>query len=79
MKTKQQRINTIIGQLEGIKEMITKEEPCINQLTQLKAAKSSISSLMDSIVEEQLHTCLSQLKTKDKKTLLNLKKYVTNN
>lgn len=79
VKTKTQRINTIIGQLNGVNDMLSTNSSCEEVLMQLKAIKSSVNSLMDNVIEEQFETCLSTLKNKDKKILKNLKKYVTNN
>ena len=42
MKTNEQRINIIIGQLEAIKKMLTKkDEDCTKLFIQLKATKSA--------------------------------------
>lgn len=77
MKSKQQRLNNIIGQLEGIKKMLDSQADCLQILTQLKAAKSALSNLTTTIVEEQFDSCFPKLKKSDKKLLINLKKYVT--
>lgn len=77
MKSKQQRLNNVIGQIEGIKKMLDTQADCTQILTQLKAAKSALSGVMNTIVEEQFDTCLPSLKKIDKKLLINLKKYVS--
>ena len=59
MKTDEQRANNIIGQLEGAKRMLLdKECDCFAVLTQLKAARSATSALMDKIVEKEFSRCL---------------------
>jgi DNA-binding FrmR family transcriptional regulator len=76
MKTKMQRLNNIIGQIEGIKKLLEKDSDCIAVLTQLKAIKSAVSGVMDVVIEEQLETCMKSLNAKDKKLLSKIKKYV---
>ena len=59
MKTASQRINNIIGQLEGAKKMLSdKERDCFALLIQLKAARSAMSSLMEKIIGEEFDRCL---------------------
>ena len=59
MKTAAQRLNNIIGQLEGAKKMLVdKERDCFALLIQLKAARSAMSSLMEKIVGEEFNRCL---------------------
>jgi len=59
MKTTEQRINNIIGQLEGAKKMLaTKERDCFALLIQMKAARCAISSLMEKVVGEEFDRCL---------------------
>jgi DNA-binding FrmR family transcriptional regulator len=79
MKTKTQRINNIIGQLEGIKKMFEVNSDCISTLTQLKAIRSAVSRVMDTVVEEQFETCMKSLDAKDKKLFMKLKTYVGTN
>ncbi|MFA5644109.1 MAG: metal-sensitive transcriptional regulator [Patescibacteria group bacterium] len=58
MRNTEQRINIIIGQLEGIKKMLKqKEKNCFDSVIQLKAVKSSVSSLMDKVLEEEFNSC----------------------
>lgn len=76
MKTTLQRLNNISGQIEGIKKMVDNESDCIQVLTQLKAVKSAIGSVMDTVVEEQFDTCMKSLKNEDKKLLIKIKSYV---
>ncbi|MFA6007524.1 MAG: metal-sensitive transcriptional regulator [Candidatus Shapirobacteria bacterium] len=79
MKTISQRLNNINGQISGVKKMIDDHKDCLQVLTQLKAVKSAISSVMDTIVEDQFDTCLKSVKKEDKKLLINIKKYVKSN
>ncbi|MFZ4648827.1 MAG: metal-sensitive transcriptional regulator [Patescibacteria group bacterium] len=67
MKTIEQRINNIIGQLEGIKRVISTDEKhdCLKLLIQLKAIKSATASLMSKVMEEELTSCLRRGKTTD--------------
>jgi DNA-binding FrmR family transcriptional regulator len=59
MKTTEQRLNNIIGQLTGAKNMLAdKRRDCFSLLIQLKAAKSAMSSLMEKVVSEELDHCL---------------------
>ena len=59
MKTIEQRINNIVGQLEGAKKMLmAKDRDCFALLIQLKAARSALSALMEKIVGEEFDRCL---------------------
>ena len=59
MKTRDQRINNIIGQLNGIKKMLAVQQPdCFSILIQLKAIKSALSSLMEKVISEEFDSCL---------------------
>lgn len=79
MKSFPQRLNNIIGQLEGVKKMIDSDKDCLQVLIQLKAAKSALSSLINTMVDEQFDTCLKSLKNEDKKLLIKIKHYVQPN
>ena len=58
MKTTEQRINNIIGQLEGVKKMLNnKDKDCLTVIMQFKAARSAISSLMNKLLEEEMDCC----------------------
>lgn len=75
MRNSEQRINIIIGQLEGIKKMLGQEDKtCFDSVVQLKAVKSSVSSLMDKILEEEFDFCFDK-QCPDSKD--NLKKIVS--
>lgn len=61
MKTTQQRINNIVGQLEGAKKMIDcSNKDCLAVVMQLKAARSAVSSLMNKLLEEEVDNCLAK-------------------
>jgi len=79
MKSIQQRLNNIAGQVEGIKKMVDKNQDCLKILIQLKATKAAIGSVMDTVVEEQFESCLKSVKNEDKKLLIKIKKYVQSN
>ncbi len=79
MKSKIQRLNNIEGQIKGIKKMMIEGVDCEIVLTQLKATRAAIKSLMGLVVEEGMEGCLKSLKSKDKKLLIKLNKYVATN
>jgi len=79
MKSIQQRLNNVGGQIEGVKKMVDDNKDCVQVLTQLKAIKSAIGSLMDVIVEEKFDTCIKSVKEEDKKLLIKIKDYVKSN
>jgi len=60
MKTSEQRINNIVGQLRGVGRMIEDEKECFAVITQMKAAKSAFSSLFNSYIEENFINCLGK-------------------
>jgi DNA-binding FrmR family transcriptional regulator len=70
MKTTEQRINNIIGQLEGAKKMLVKpESDCFSLLIQLKAIKSATASLMENVITDEFNHCLLDKKIKDKEKI----------
>lgn len=79
MKTKTQKLNNIIGQINGIKKMIDAEKECISVLTQLKAVRSAVNSVMDEVVEDQFNKCLTKLDKTDRETFTKMKNYVKSN
>jgi len=79
VKSNQQRLNNIIGQIEGVKKMMDQKADCQKVLTQLKAIKSAVAGVMDSVIEDKFETCLKSLSRDDKNLLVNLKKYVKSN
>ena len=51
-------LNRITGQIEGIKKMITSDRYCVDILTQLKAARSAIKSIENTILDAHLNYCV---------------------
>lgn len=73
MKTSTQRINNIIGQLEGVKKMLERDDvDCFKLVIQLKAVRSAMSSLMEKVMAEELSRCLLDKKTTHHDSLLKL-------
>ncbi len=54
------RINRIIGQLNGIANMIRKKEYCPNILVQTKATSAALKSLEANILEKHLSECVKR-------------------
>ncbi|HPY08739.1 MAG: metal-sensitive transcriptional regulator [Patescibacteria group bacterium] len=80
MKTNEQRINIIIGQLEAIKKMLTKkDEDCTKLFIQLKATKSALASLMKKIISEELKKCFTGGKHKKQEKIQKIIKELINN
>jgi DNA-binding FrmR family transcriptional regulator len=52
------RINRIIGQLNGIKNMIEEDRYCEDVLIQLSASDKAIKGLASVIFNEHLHSCI---------------------
>lgn len=71
MKTLEQRINNVIGQLEAIKTMIKTDEDCFKALTQMKAAKAGLNKTMQLFLEEHAMGCISE--TANPETITKLK------
>ena len=67
MKNTEQLINNLIGQLNGIKRMTERNEDCFKVLTQMKAVKAGIASLMDKYTEKQFMECLDKKTQKKEK------------
>lgn len=53
------RINRIMGQLEGIKRMIEEKRYCPEILTQTRAISSALRALETAILEKHLHHCVT--------------------
>lgn len=78
MKTNEQRINNIIGQLNGIKKMISEDKKdCQAVLIQLKATKAAISSLTEKVIHDELENCLKKSKKENIKKMF--KEIINNN
>ncbi len=66
-KTKEQLINNIIGQLEGIKRMMGDEKTdCFEVLTQLKAAKSAFNRVTVDFLQDSFTECSMRENEEDK-------------
>ena len=80
MKTAEQRINNIIGQLEGAKKMLAqKNGDCFSLIIQLKAVKSAMGSLMEKIIAEEFTYCLVDKKIQEKDKIAKIFKELINN
>ncbi len=64
-KTKN-RLKRADGQLQGILRMLEEEKDCDAVVTQLKAVRSSLDSLIGLIVAENLQNCLLLLEGDEK-------------
>lgn len=59
MKTQQQLLQNIIGQLQGIQKMMDKDDKeCFLVLNQMKAAKSALNALMNKYLQENFTKCI---------------------
>lgn len=52
------RINRLIGQMNGIKAMIENNRYCDDVLIQLAAVNKSIKSLANLVLDNHMHSCL---------------------
>jgi DNA-binding FrmR family transcriptional regulator len=57
VKTIEQRINNVIGQLNAINRMTQEGQDCFQVLTQMKAAKSGLVNIMTMFLEEKARDC----------------------
>jgi len=70
MKTNQQRVKNVIGQLQGVEKMLAEKQiDCLKVITQLKAAKSAIASLMEKYLISEFGCCIHQAKGKNREQL----------
>ncbi len=60
LKSLQNRINRIIGQLKGIQGMIEDNRYCGDVLVQIGAVESALQSLGYVILEEHMMTCVAE-------------------
>lgn len=70
MKTTEQLVNNIIGQLNGINKMAEENKDCFSVLIQMKAVKSAMNSLMNKYMEENFIKCLKSCHKKDSEEML---------
>ncbi len=55
-----QRINRMVGQLNGVKRMIEEGVYCPEILIQTKAVSSALRSLETALLEGHIHHCVSE-------------------
>lgn len=54
------RLNRVIGQLNGIKKMLDENRYCGDILTQIAAAESALQSVGYLILKEHMETCVAE-------------------
>ena len=57
-KNLKNRINRIVGQLNGISKMIDDDRYCDDILIQLSAVDKSVKALANIVLDNHMHTCL---------------------
>ncbi|MCR5350641.1 MAG: metal-sensing transcriptional repressor [Acholeplasmatales bacterium] len=57
-KALKNRINRIIGQMNGISKMLDEDRYCDDILIQLSAVDKSVKGLANIVLENHMHTCL---------------------
>ncbi len=55
----QKRLNRVIGQLNGVKNMIDDNRYCGDVLIQLSAAESAIHTVAEMLLQDHLETCVT--------------------
>ncbi len=79
-KTNQQRLNNIIGQLEGVKKMLSNDQrDCLAILIQLKAIRSATTRLMDKILESEFDRCLLNTPVNNRQSIEKIFREITKN
>lgn len=78
MKNKEQLINNIIGQLNGISKMIRAKQDCRAVITQFKAVKSAVNAVMGKYIEENVDNCF-KTKIGKKEKIKNLVREIIKN
>jgi DNA-binding FrmR family transcriptional regulator len=59
------RINRIVGQMNGVIKMIDREEYCIDIINQLNAVHSAIASVRVAILNKHINSCVLEATNKD--------------
>lgn len=54
------RLKRIKGQIDGIERMITEKRYCVDILQQIKAAKSAMQALENSVLKSHLEGCVRE-------------------
>ncbi len=57
-KNLQQRLNRVIGQLQGVKTMIDENRYCGDVLTQLAASEKAIRRISELVLRDHMQTCV---------------------
>lgn len=70
MKSKEQLLKNIIGQLEGVGRMMEAEKDCFSVIVQIKAVKSALNNFQNKYLEENFNNCLKSCQVKDKQEML---------
>lgn len=76
-KTNEQLINTIIGQLNGVKRMLGEKRPCVDVLIQVKAIRSALNSLTSKMAADTIMDCASPKSPRNKIVMAKLIKELT--
>jgi DNA-binding FrmR family transcriptional regulator len=77
MKTNEQRINNIVGQLNGIKHLLADpKNDCFEAITQLKAARAALDALLVKVLSDEALPCLNRQPDKQAKLNKILKEIV---
>jgi DNA-binding FrmR family transcriptional regulator len=78
-KNKEQLLNNVIGQLEGIKRMMENEKDCFEIIIQMKAVRSAVETIMKNFMEENFTKCVVGINKKDREKLEKLLKEILKN
>lgn len=65
MKTYEQRLKNVSGQINGISKMIENEEDAFKVLTQMKAARSALNSAMSVYIQDNFWDFINQCSDKE--------------
>lgn len=57
-KDVERRVNRVIGQLNGIKNMVDSDRYCGEVLTQLAAVESAVKAISREVMRDHLETCV---------------------
>lgn len=79
MKSNEQLINNIIGQLGGIKKMLDEKRDCLDVLTQVKATRSALNALANKLTAASIMNCAKPTNARDKVLLEKLLKELSDN
>lgn len=59
-KRARNRVNRIVGQVEGIRRMIEEDRYCVDVLLQIAAARAALDQLGKQILSAHLETCVAE-------------------